>query len=103
VICSVGYGLLEMMLVCALPDIPVFGVLRGRLQLLVVIQPCQTSGKDATRKLTYYKGILSPFVTDIVNVKAIVGRIQTRGKWGIVDRLPGTAAAMFGDVDQDDE
>ena len=89
-----------MVLVCVLPDIPMFGPLSGSLRLLALVKPCQTMG---TQEPTHYRTMLSPFVTDISNIKAIIGRVQTRGKWGIVDRTPGIAAAVFGHLDEDSE
>ena len=93
-----------MVLVCVLPGIAVFGPLSGSLRLLAVIKPCQTSGMDGTEELTQYRAMLSSFVTDISNIKAIIGRVQTRGKWGMVDRTPGIAATVFqvGEVEEED-
>jgi len=98
---QVGYGLLETILVCILPDHPTFGHLRGCLRLLVVIEPCKTHGKDATSELTMYNEMAASIVTDIQNVKAVVGRVKTRGKWGIVDRTAGIASTVFYDADSD--
>lgn len=100
---QVGYGLLETILVCILPDHPTFGHLRGCLRLLVVIEPCKTHGKDATSELTMYKGMAASIVTDIQNVKAVVGRVKTRGQWGIVDRTTGIASTAFCDPDSDSD
>ena len=80
-----------------------FGPLSGSLRLLALVKPCQTMGLVGTQEPTHYRAMLSPFVTDISNIKAIIGRVQTHGKWGIVDRTPGIAAAVFGHLDEDSE
>jgi len=89
--------------VCILPDDVTFGDLRGRPHLLVVVEPCQTQGKDATSKLTVYKDMMASFVTDILNVKAVIGRVKSRGKWGIVDRMSGLIAVPVFDMEEDSD
>jgi len=101
VICEIGYGLLEMIFACRLPDEEFFGDLHGREQLLVLIEPCKTEGKDASLDCVEYRTTKTSFVTDIRNVKRLIGRVLTRGKWGIIDRTPGTAQTSF--VEEEDE
>ena len=34
---------------------------------------------------------------DIRSLKAVVGLVKTRGRWGIVDRVPGATMTTFAD------
>ena len=88
------------MLVCALGPDRVWGNLRDKTLLLAVITPFKTRGEDASTTLTHYKNTGTLLVTDIRNVKALVGRVETRGRWGLIDRSVGLAQAMFV-VDED--
>jgi hypothetical protein len=83
----------------------VWGDLQGKTLLLAVITPFRTTGEDASIKLTYYKDTVASIVTDIRNVKSLVGRCQTRGKSGIIDRSLEHARAVFdaGDIVPSDE
>ncbi|EGO29050.1 hypothetical protein SERLADRAFT_433063 [Serpula lacrymans var. lacrymans S7.9] len=69
--------------------------LSGRGLLLAVITPCKTEGKDAALKVAVYGGLAAAIATDIRNIKAVVGRVKTRGKWGIIDRTSGLASVAF--------
>ena len=50
-----------------------------------------------------YKDMSASLVTDIRNVICLIGRVKTRGKWGIVDRRSGMAAPVFDDAEEDSE
>jgi len=77
--------------------------LTGQIQILVLITPWRTKGEDAAWTVTHYKRELAPIVTDIRNIRGVVGRIQSQGKWGIVDRNTGFARGTFIDNDLDSD
>ncbi|KAI5983003.1 hypothetical protein F5J12DRAFT_730123, partial [Pisolithus orientalis] len=36
-------------------------------------------------------------IMDIRSLRAVVGLVKMRGRWGIIDRAPGTATTTFAD------
>ncbi|KAG2120127.1 hypothetical protein DEU56DRAFT_691944, partial [Suillus clintonianus] len=56
---------------------PFFGVLSGKEQVLVLLTPCKTDGQDAAKTLTWAQAKLAPIVTDIRNIKAVIGLVDT--------------------------
>jgi hypothetical protein len=64
-------------------------------RLLAVIEPCVTEGKDATKEVVYYQRKTTHIVTDLQTIGAVVGRVKTRGKWGIIDRSGNNARPIF--------
>jgi hypothetical protein len=63
--------------------------------------PCNTQGKDATKDITLYSTTTTAIITDLQAISAKVGRIETRGQWGIIDRSGGLVKTVF--VEEDDE
>ncbi|KAG2123155.1 hypothetical protein BD769DRAFT_1389301 [Suillus cothurnatus] len=51
--------------------------------------------------LVEYEKFLPIIVTDLRNIKAAVGRVNTRRRWGIIDRTINAACASFADVDEE--
>ncbi|KAI0364415.1 hypothetical protein BV20DRAFT_956208 [Pilatotrama ljubarskyi] len=96
------YGELQAILECALPpgNEARWKDLAGTTVLLALITPCNTRGCDGTRSLALYKDTLAPVVVDLRTVQAVVGRVKSRGSWGIVDRSNGLARTVF--VNEDD-
>lgn len=92
---TVFYGQLQNILVCELPDDDIFQYLRGKTCLLALMIPCNTDGHDATRQRTTYTTVAAPVITDLRAIKAVVGRVQSRGKWTIIDRSREIAHAVF--------
>jgi hypothetical protein len=64
-----------------------------------VIRPCKTKGQDASLTVTHYTDVGALIVTDIRNIKSVVGRAETRGRWGLIDRSVRHAVATFADSD----
>ncbi|EGO30536.1 hypothetical protein SERLADRAFT_412356 [Serpula lacrymans var. lacrymans S7.9] len=89
------YGHLEQILVCQLGNDDFWKDLSGCGLLLAVITPCKTEGKDAALEVAVYGGVAAAIATDICNIKAVVGRVKTRGRWGIIDRTSGLASVAF--------
>jgi hypothetical protein len=96
---TINYGVLERILVCHLGMESVWRDLAGQTQILVLITPWRTEGEDAAWTVTHYKHELAPIITDIRNIRCIVGRVQSRGKWGIIDGSLGFARGRFVDKD----
>lgn len=93
---QIFYGQLERILVCELPKKTILRTLSGKKRLLAVITPCKsTHGKDASTEITTYRGMGSVIVVDLQCVVAVVGRVETRGSWKIVDRTGGLIRPEF--------
>ncbi|KAF7372933.1 hypothetical protein MSAN_00500000 [Mycena sanguinolenta] len=92
---QVCYGRLEQILVCELPDNELFGAFAGKTRLLAVLIPCSTAGRDATKEILSYTQTNSKIVADLQSVSAVIGRMQTRGKWVIIDRTAGLIKPEF--------
>ncbi|KAF8121487.1 hypothetical protein K438DRAFT_1653858 [Mycena galopus ATCC 62051] len=92
---QVCYGQLEQILVCELPENPLFRAFSGQTRLLAVLVPCSTAGRDATKEILSYTQTNTKIVTDLQSVSAVIGRMQTRGKWVIIDRTGGLVKPEF--------
>ncbi|KAJ7743164.1 hypothetical protein B0H16DRAFT_1322794 [Mycena metata] len=92
---KVFYGRLEEILVCKLSTNKIWANLVGKTRLLAVITPCATEGKDAARTVTFYTRMTQSIVTDLRTVVAVIGRAETRGEWGIIDRSGGLLHPTF--------
>ena len=92
---TIFYGKLERILEYEIPDSSFWGVLRGKTRLLAVITPCITNGKDATKEVTIYNDTTTQIVTDLQAVECVVGRVQTRNAWGIIDRSGDSSRTEF--------
>jgi len=78
-------------------DESVWGDLRGTTRFLAVITPWRTEGRDAAEETLTFKHTLAVVVTDLKNIRGIVGRAESRGEWGIVDRNTGMVRVTFAD------
>jgi hypothetical protein len=93
---EIFYGRLELILECDIPNKNFWGRdLQGTTVLLAVITPCVTMGKDAVKEMTTYQHTTTQVVTDLRTINAVVGRVQTRNRWGIVDRSEDSARTEF--------
>ena len=92
---QVFYGRLDLILECELEDIKFWGMLRGKRLLLALLTPSSTNGKDATKKVVTYVETTTQIVTDLQAVSCVVGRIQTRNRWGIIDHSGDLARTEF--------
>lgn len=93
---EVFYGKLELILECDIPDKKFWGrYLQGTTVLLAVVTPCVTMGKDAAQELTTYQHTTTQVVTDLRAISAVVGRVKTRNRWGIVDRSQDSSRTEF--------
>lgn len=98
----ISYGQLMQVLVCTLPVHACFEQYGGKTHLLAVVTPCQTHGKDAQKEVVRYSlPLLKPVVIDVRAIKALVGRVESRGSWGIIDQFDACALPKF--VAKDEE
>ncbi|KAG2110102.1 hypothetical protein DEU56DRAFT_749887 [Suillus clintonianus] len=104
-ICKICYGHLDKILVYQVPNDPFFGILSGKEQVLVLLTPWKTDGQDAAKTLTWVQAKLAPIITDIRNIKAVVGLVDTRKRSGIIDRARESVFSGFDDlgVDENDD
>ncbi|KAG2134709.1 hypothetical protein BD769DRAFT_1385762 [Suillus cothurnatus] len=95
--CKICYGNLKKILVYQVPNDPFFGVLSGKEQ--------KTDRQDAAKTLTWVQAKLAPIVTDIWNIKAVVGLVDTRKRSWIIDRAWESVFAVFDNlgVDKNDD
>ncbi|KAJ7763978.1 hypothetical protein DFH07DRAFT_867316 [Mycena maculata] len=89
------YGRLDEIVVCKIPP--------DQVRLLAVITPYKTGGKDAALGIVFHSQPLIQIVADIQSIMAVVGRIQSQGKWYIVDRTGGMVRPEFIPGDEGDE
>ncbi|TFK45219.1 hypothetical protein OE88DRAFT_1715451 [Heliocybe sulcata] len=86
---KVYYGQLLHILVCELPASEFWGAqLGGKRYILAHIKPAITGNKDATEEVVSYQNFRESAVIDLQAIMAVVGRVLTRDKWGIIDRKP---------------
>lgn len=89
------YGSLDMILEFNVPDDPFWGDIQGQTRLLAAITPCVTNGVDASKKVASYRGTTTQIITDLHAISSVVGRVQTRNWWGIVDRSGDYSRTIF--------
>lgn len=96
---QICYGRLDQILEFTVPDHPFWRELQGKLLLVATITPCVTQGKDATKENVLYRKYAASVMVDLRVVEATVGRVQTRGRWGIIDRSGDGARTIFTNPD----
>ncbi|KIK97904.1 hypothetical protein PAXRUDRAFT_807196 [Paxillus rubicundulus Ve08.2h10] len=95
VITTVSYGDLEKIFVLTIPTDDFFAKLGGETIALALITPWDTAGKDATKENVYITSRKASIVTDVRSLKAVVGLVETRKRWGVIDRVLGAVAPSF--------
>ena len=99
---SLGYGDLEKLLVIDLPHDAFLADFSGQRVVLALITPWNTNGEDASKENVYMTTRKGSFITDVRVIQRVVGVVETRGKWGIIDRtMQSTMKAD--DIDSDDD
>jgi hypothetical protein len=98
---TINYGILEKILVCSLGQDEFWRGLEGRDLILAAITPFKTNGHDAAVETVFYNACAPMVVTDLRNIKSVIGRVKTRKSWGLIDRSLVLAHAKF--VDDDSE
>jgi hypothetical protein len=92
---AICYGRLEQIMVCELPVDPFLDELSGTMWLLALVTPCNTNGRDAIHEHTTYTTQTASVITDIRSIRAVVGRVHSRGLWAIIDRSSEISHAAF--------
>ncbi|KAJ6610880.1 hypothetical protein B0H10DRAFT_1810885, partial [Mycena sp. CBHHK59/15] len=92
---QVFYSRLEEILVCRLLEDKFWEYMSGKTWILAVITPCSTFGKDASKEITSYTIMTRPIVIDIWMIVAVVGQVETRGQWIIIDQGGGLLHPAF--------
>jgi hypothetical protein len=77
------FGQLKRILLLELPSAPRLGLSKPTTIILALIQCVKATLKD---DIYYYKEVGVDVVVDLSTVQCVVGRIQDRGMWAIVDR-----------------
>ncbi|KAF9487452.1 hypothetical protein BDN71DRAFT_1404731, partial [Pleurotus eryngii] len=99
----VQYGQLQKIVVCQLDNKSIWKHLQGETLVLALVKPCQTRGLDGRIALTSYSTFLAGNVIDLRSIKAVVGRVESRGKWYIIDRSENIAPTAFHEQMDSDE
>ncbi|KAF7312876.1 hypothetical protein MKEN_00971900 [Mycena kentingensis (nom. inval.)] len=93
---KLGYGRLDEILECEMPDKAWMGDYRKRTCLFAVITPCTRTSADASKKIVGYKRLpKTQLVLDLASVIAVVGRLELEDRWVIIDRTDGLIKPEF--------
>lgn len=93
---KIYYGCLDLILEYSVPDESFWTPeLQGKTLLLAAITPCATSGEDATQQVLTYNKTTAQIIIDLRTVQCVVGRVCSRGSWGIIDRSGDFARTEF--------
>ncbi|KAG1727567.1 uncharacterized protein EDB91DRAFT_1037992, partial [Suillus paluster] len=95
----ISYGHLDQILVCDLGPDAIWGELHNTSCILALVTPCQTYEADASKDVVEFRAYAQPVITDIRNVKATVGHVETRRRWGIIDRSTNLVNVVFDNQD----
>jgi hypothetical protein len=95
VITHVGYRDLERIFVLTLPPDEIFKSLKGKTLVLALITPWDTEGKSAAEENVFMTSQKAKIVTDVRSIQAVVGLVETRNRWGIIDQAYGMVETQF--------
>lgn len=93
----IGYGELERVFILTLPIDKFFKTLSGKSLVLALIAPWDTEGKSAAADNVYMTSRKASVVTNVWSLQAVVGLVETRRRWGIIDRAPEIMQVQFAD------
>lgn len=93
----VSYGDLEKIFVLTLSVNKLFKILSGKVLALALVTPWNTEGKLAAEEDIYMTSWKAKVVTEVQSLQAVVGLIEIRKRWGIIDRAPGIIQTQFVD------
>ena len=96
--------LIALILTCYVTpsDDAFWGIHSNRHFLLAQVTPCKTNGRDGAKELTSFKAPQaseSQVIVDLQTITSKIGRVETRGRWGIIDRSTEAAKTVFYEVD----
>ncbi|KAJ4473974.1 hypothetical protein C8J55DRAFT_375496, partial [Lentinula edodes] len=90
------YGELDKIIVCNIPDDASWGALQGTTKLLALITPWKTPrGKDAAEGVVEFSMKAAQIATDLQSISAVVGKVKTRKRYGIIDRSSASTSTTF--------
>ncbi|KAJ3920062.1 hypothetical protein F5877DRAFT_38914, partial [Lentinula edodes] len=93
------YGELDKIIVCNIPDDASWGALQGTTKLLALITPWKTPrGKDAAEGVVEFSMKAAQIATDLQSISAVVGKVKTRKRYGIIDRSSASTSTTFTDT-----
>lgn len=92
---SVNYSDLEKIIIITIPSDEFLGRLSDQTLALALITPWNTGGSVASKENVYMTARKTPIVTDIRSLKATVGLVETRKKWGVIDCVPNKGTEAF--------
>ena len=92
---TINYRVLERIMEFTLGAEAVWGDLRNTIQLVAEITLWRTNGEDVALSTVTFKRVLASIVTDLRNIRGVVGRVESQGEWGIIDRNMGLACGTF--------
>lgn len=65
------------------------------MHLLALVVPVKKKGEDALSTTIHFSRFSAPIITDLHNVKAVIGRVETCNRWGIIDHSMAPAKTIF--------
>jgi len=93
------YGCIDQILECQLDSHnKIWSKFKDTFFLLAMITPCSTGGQDAAQDYTTYSDTTTQILTDlwaVQSLQCVVGRVKSRGSWGIIDRSGNFARTEF--------
>jgi hypothetical protein len=93
------YGQLQSIFVLPLPADSTLGLMHESTRILALITPCVLEQSSLSVGIPYYSKVGPPEVVDLQSIQAVVGRVQDRGNWFILDRSGPLANAEFVDTE----
>jgi len=95
-VCTIFYGCIDRILECQLDGHnKIWSKFKDTFFLLAIITPCSTGGQNAIQDYTIYSDTTTQIVTNLWAVQCVVGRVKSRGSWGIIDRSGNFARMEF--------
>ncbi|KZV79110.1 hypothetical protein EXIGLDRAFT_632649 [Exidia glandulosa HHB12029] len=81
------FGQLQRIFVLPLPPLPQYAQSESQVILLAEVRQCAGVSQPKADGPYYYNGSLGvPEVIDLACIECLIGRVEDRGQWGIVDR-----------------
>ncbi|KZV83746.1 hypothetical protein EXIGLDRAFT_713006 [Exidia glandulosa HHB12029] len=98
------FGQLQHVFVLSLPALKKFKQREPQTVLLASVKDCTGATDAYGNGIQYYSGALGPsHIIDLAAIECLVGRIEDRGEWAIVDRSNDLTRVLVPNDDEDAE
>ncbi|KAG8218033.1 hypothetical protein J3R82DRAFT_6238 [Butyriboletus roseoflavus] len=89
------YGDLKRIIIITIPSNQFFGSLSSQTLALALVTPWNTDGEVALKENIYMTTCKASIITDIRRLKAVIGLVETHGRWGVIDHIPSGGTEIF--------